>query len=100
MARYAVLVSEAFERDLDGATAYYLQTAGSASALGLLDDYDTMCGYLAEMPGYGARVHGHAYRWRPLKGFVAVYSVDEECGTVTLLRLFYMRSDWRKQLLD
>ena len=100
MSRYAVLSTDEFGRDLDSAVAYYLEASGQKSATQLLDEYDKMRDYLAELPGYGANVHGLPYRWRPLKSFVAVYAVDEAAETVTLIRLFHMRSNWKAHLLD
>lgn len=100
MPRFRVVATDLFEDDLDAVLSYRLDTTGAASAKDFLDEYDAMCGLLAEFPGYGANVFETQYRWRPLKRFVAVYAVDEERSIVTLLRLFYMSSDWRDRLLE
>ena len=55
---------------------------------------------MGTLPGYGANVHGTPYRWHPLRSFVAAYLVDEDAGTVTLMRLLYVSSDWRARLLE
>lgn len=99
MPRFTVVATDLFEDDLDAAVAYYLGSAGVSSARSLLDEYDAMCGLLAELPGYGANVYGTPYSWRPLERFVAVYEVDEDGCIVTLLRPFHMSSDWRGHLL-
>ena len=99
MPRFRVVATDLFEDDLAAAVTYYLGSVGVSSARSLLDEYDAMCGLLAELPGYGANVYGASYRWRPLKRFVAVYEVDEGGFIVTLLRLFHMSSDWHGRLL-
>ena len=44
-------------------------------------------------------VEGTPYRWRALERYAAVYVVDEDARTVTLMRLFHMSADWRARLL-
>ena len=99
LSSYAVIATDLFEIDLDEAVSYYLQMAGPRSAASLLDDYDTMRELLKTLPGYGSNVYGTPYRWRPLKSFIAVYAIDDEARTVTLMRLFYLTSNWRERLL-
>lgn len=97
--RWRVLATDEFEGDLDEAAAYYLQASGPGSARRLLDAYDEMRGRLATLPGHGSNVGASGLRWVRLGTFTAVYEINESERVVTLLRLFYMTSNWRERIL-
>lgn len=96
---WRVLATDEFEGDLDEAVAYYLLASGPDSARRLLDAYDEMRGRLAALPGHGSNVGAGGLRWVRLGTFTAVYEANEGERVVTLLRLFYMTSNWRERIL-
>jgi plasmid stabilization system protein ParE len=96
---YEVVVTPSFEKDLDAAVRYYLEQSGPISAGRLMDEFDSFRRLVAALPGHGSRVGDSGLRWRRLGVFVAVYGVDDDERVVTLLRLYYVSSDWRRRVL-
>ncbi len=99
LSSYEVRVTGHFEDDLDAALEWRLREVGRSSALRLYNAYLSKIAPLETFPLMGGRVEDFPYRWTAIERYVAVYAVDEEARTVTLLRLFHMSSDWRARLL-
>lgn len=97
---YRLLATAAFEGDLDAAVTYYLEQAGPKSAARFLDKYDTFCELAATLPRHGSLIGDSGLRWRQLDVFIVVYSIDDEEGLASLLRLYYLSSDWRARTLS
>ena len=95
----AVRATGRFAQDLDDSVKYYLEHAGERSARRFLDEYDKFCDLVSTFPGYGPVVGDTDLRWRKVGVFVAVYSTDADAGEVVLLRLYYLSSDWRREVL-
>ena len=99
MRELAVRATDRFAQDLDDSVAYYLEHAGEQSARHFLDEYDKFCDLVSAFPGYGSIVGDTDLRWRKVGVFVAVYSRDADAGEVVLLRLYYLSSNWRREVL-
>lgn len=95
--RHEVRATDSFAADLDSSTAYYLEQAGPRSGARFLDEYEGFCRLAASVPGHGSRIEDTTLRWRKIGVFIAVYDVDDDLRTVTLLRLYYMSMNWRSR---
>lgn len=97
--KFEVVASAAFADDLEDATSYYLEQSGPNSAARFLRAYDSFVDLLGTLPRHGSKVGESGLRWRKLGIFVAIYAIDDASHTVTLLRLYYLTSDWRRRVL-
>lgn len=96
---YEVRATASFAADLSDSTAYYLERSGRHSASHFLDDYEGFCRLVASLPRYGSAIADTSLRWRKVGVFIAVYEVDDETRTVTLLRLYHMSANWQSRAL-
>lgn len=92
---YRVEVTESFRDDLEAAVAYYREASGPRSAARFLTSYESFVDLVEQIPGHGTPIEDTPLRWRKVGVFIAVYLASEDPGTVMLLRLFYMSSNWR-----
>lgn len=97
--RYEVMASEAFVDDLEDATSYYLEQSGPHSASRFLRAYDSFVDLLGTLPRHGSKVGESGLWWRKVGAFIAIYAIDDATRSVTLLRLYYLTSDWRRRVL-
>lgn len=96
---YTVRYASSFADDLERAVAYYREKSGDRAANRFIDDYERVVGLLESMPGYGSPIGDTGLRWAHIGVFDAVYHTEEGTRTVTLMRLFYCRADWKARLL-
>lgn len=94
---YRINVTKSFSEDLDASVSYYLKVSGPRSAKHFLESYDSFVNLLEVLPGHGSLIEGTPLRWRKVGVFVVVYLVDDASHVVTLLRMYYVSSDWRTQ---
>lgn len=92
--KYEVAATASFASDLDAAVGYYLEQSGPKSAGRFLASYESFARLLSNVPGHGTPIEGAQLRWRKVGVFIAVYEVDDEAMAVSLLRLYYISSDW------
>lgn len=93
MPRFVVETTEPFDDDLRAAASWRLTNVGLSSAARFLDAHDALVAAIGEFPLMAGSVGG------ALERYVAVYVVDEDARTVTLMRLFHISADWRAHLL-
>ena len=96
---YKVEVADAFADDVDEAVTYYETQSGKQSAARFLERYDSFLELVSTLPGHGSLVGDSGLRWRQLGVFVVIYKVDESEGVVTLLRLYYLSTNWCYHIL-
>lgn len=96
---YQVVVANAFADDIEEAVTYYETQSGKKSAARFLEKYDSFLGLVSRLPGHGPLIGDSGLRWRQLGVFIVVYRVDEANNLVTLLRLYYLSTNWRYRIL-
>lgn len=102
---YKVVMTDEFGSALDMAVAHRMDTRGLRSARRLLDEVDRVSALLETMPRMGSLVDQetespspNALRWVRMDGYIAACRVYDERETVTLDKLFYATSNWRKRV--
>lgn len=96
---YQVVVADAFADDLEQALIYYERQSGPQSAECFLGKYDSFIELVSRIPGHGSLIGDSGLRWRQLDVFIAVYEEDEIEHVVTVLRLYYLSTNWRHRIL-
>lgn len=99
--RYAVEVTRAAERDLEGITSYLSQRLASpAAALKVVDEFEGLVAALEEQPHAHAAVRDEllalaGYRWAPVSTYMAFFTVDDGAGKVTVERVLHPTQNWK-----
>ncbi len=102
--RFHVQETEAALEDLREALAYLNYSAGGSSASKhVLEAYEKAIGLLETMPdGFPLAtdplISSLGYRWIAVASYIAVYTVDRECGVVYIERIFRKSRNWRPLL--
>ncbi|MBR3327359.1 MAG: type II toxin-antitoxin system RelE/ParE family toxin [Atopobiaceae bacterium] len=100
MSRWSVRVTETAERDLASAVLYIKEAlANPTAATALVDAFEGCVAALSRSPEArplvrDARLAGAGYRWVPVKGHMAFYTVDSGSREVTIERVLYGRTNW------
>lgn len=92
---YTVVISPEARDDLVALFQWFVERAGQARALSLLEEIESLCLSLAEMPERGRKRSDIRPNMRILahkKRFTIPYMVQN--GRVTILRVFYAGQDW------
>lgn len=101
MSGWSVELTAAAEKDLVDAALYIRDVLlNPKAALRLLDCFEVCVGELANQPAFhplvrDARLARIGYRWAPVVGYMAFYTMNESEHKVYIERLLYGRSDWR-----
>lgn len=101
---YAVVITEAAERDLSGIFSYLADDLNAPSAVwNLMQDLEELLGTLEEIPYAYPRVHDEllaavGYRWHPLASYLAFFTIDEGTATVAIERVLHGRRNWQSVL--
>lgn len=99
---YKLCRADAFERDLDAVIGYIvLSLENKVAAASLLDAIEKCYEDLERMPLMYEACHDPylkelGYRKAVIRNYIMVYKVDEESGTVHIMRLFHSRQDYEK----
>ena len=104
MSSWHVAVTTTAERDLTEAVLYIRDALGNSQAANrLLDELEGCAAGLSEQPTRrplvrDERLSRMGYRWAPVGGHMAFFTMDEKGRTVYIERLLFGRSDWRAVL--
>ena len=104
MTPWKVEITATAEADLTDAALYIKDVLGSPqAALKLVDEFEDCINRLSLSPSLRPLVRDErlalrGYRWVPVGGYMAFYTIDESSRTVYIERLLYGRSDWRAVL--
>ena len=102
--RFHVQETEAALEDLREALTYLnYGTGGSSASKRVLEAYEKAVGLLESTPdGFplatDSLVSSLGYRWIAVASYIAVYTVDRECGVVYIERIFRKSRNWRPLL--
>jgi len=94
-------VTEVAESDLGEAVPYIRNVLRNPqAALRLLDEFEKAVQGIAWQPTFrplvqDGRLARIGYRWVPVGGYMAFFTIEEESHTVYIERLLFGRSDWR-----
>lgn len=104
MSSWRVEVTAAAERDLAESALYIHDVLENPwASLRLLDEFEECVEGLSEHPALrplvrDERLARKGYRWAPVGGYMAFYTMDEAECTVYVERILFGRSDWRAVL--
>ena len=102
--RWRVEITSTAETDLTEAALYIRDVLSNPqAALHLLDEFESCVEGLSTQPArrplvQDERLARMGYRWAPVGGYMAFYTMNEASRTVYVERLLFGRSDWRAVL--
>jgi len=103
--KYKIEFTLLAKEDLNSIFEYISQTLGAEQAAkDHMREFETKIMNLKELPGKGSLVQNETlstlgYRKIHVKNYVVIYSIEELNKTVTILRVFYEKSDYISKLL-